>query len=88
MTRQPLLDDAASWRSLFDHYDVELTRPDLLVLKRRDSPRYSDPRPIGSITRRMAQRYRGSPGGPGRIHHDAGGDSQESLGSSAGDPLS
>jgi hypothetical protein len=46
--RQPLLDDAASWRSLFDHYDVELTRPDLLVLKRRDSPRYSDPRPIGS----------------------------------------
>ena len=47
--RQPLLDDAASWRALFDHYDVELNRSDLLVLKRRDSPRYSDPRPTGSI---------------------------------------
>jgi hypothetical protein len=48
--RQLLLDDAASWRSLFDNYDVQLARPDLLVLQRRDSPRYSDPRPTGSIT--------------------------------------
>ena len=48
--RHPLLDDAASWRSLFDHYDVQLTRPDLLVLQRRLSPRYLDPRPIASFT--------------------------------------
>ncbi len=47
--RHPLLDDAASWRSLFDHYDVELSRPDLLVLKRRESARYLAPRPIGSV---------------------------------------
>ncbi len=48
--RQPLLDDAASWRSLFDHYDVALTRPEVLVLKRRDSPRYLDPHPAGSTS--------------------------------------
>jgi hypothetical protein len=48
--RQPLLDDAASWRALFDNYDVELTRPEFLVLKRRESPRYLDPQPIGSVT--------------------------------------
>jgi hypothetical protein len=48
--RYPLLDDAASWRSLFDHYDAELTRPDLLVLKRRNSPRYSEAQPFGSAT--------------------------------------
>ena len=48
--RQALLDDAASWRSLFDHYDVELTRPGFLVLKRRATPRYADPRPTGSTT--------------------------------------
>jgi hypothetical protein len=46
--KQPLLDDPASWRSLFDHYDVQLTRPDLLVLKRRESSRYREPRLIGS----------------------------------------
>jgi hypothetical protein len=41
--RQPLLDDPASWRSLFDHYDVQLIRTDLLVLKQREVPRYSAP---------------------------------------------
>ena len=46
--RHPLLDDAASWRSLFDHYDVALARPEFLVLSRRDSPRYLEPRPSGS----------------------------------------
>ncbi len=48
--RHPLLDDAASWRALFDHYDVELARPGLLVLQRRDTPRYLPPAPAGSVT--------------------------------------
>ncbi len=48
--RNPLLDDAASWRSLFDHYDVEFSRADLLVLERRQSPRYYEPRRIGTVT--------------------------------------
>ena len=48
--RNPLLDDVASWRAIFDHYDVELMRPEFLVLKRRESPRYLEPRPIGTVT--------------------------------------
>ena len=52
--RHPLLDDAASWRALFDHYDIALTRPKLLLLKRRDSPRYLEPRPAGSTTGEIA----------------------------------
>jgi hypothetical protein len=48
--RLPLLDDAASWRALFNFYNIELTRSDLLVLQRRTSARYLEPRPVGSIT--------------------------------------
>lgn len=46
--RQPLLDDAASWRALFDRYDIALKRPEFLVLKRRNSSRYLEPRAAGS----------------------------------------
>jgi hypothetical protein len=42
--RQPLLDDAASWRALFDRYDVKLQHSDSLVLQRRRAGRYLAPR--------------------------------------------
>jgi len=48
--RNPLLDDAAAWRALFDHYDVELARPDLLVLQRRDTARNLAPSEASSVT--------------------------------------
>lgn len=50
--RQPLLDDAASWRSLFDHYDIAIVRSDGILLNRRSKPRYADPTPIGDIATR------------------------------------
>jgi hypothetical protein len=50
--KNPLLDDAASWRALFDHYDVQFMSPELLVLKRRDASRYREPRLIGSTVAR------------------------------------
>ena len=47
--KQPLLDDAASWRSLFDHYDIVLKQPDMFVLERRASSRFLEPRAVGSV---------------------------------------
>lgn len=47
--RHPFLDDARSWRSLLNHYDVEITQPNLFLLRRRAGPRYSDPVPMGSV---------------------------------------
>lgn len=48
--KNPLLDDAASWRALFDRYDVELARDDLLVLQRRDTSRNLAPSEAASVT--------------------------------------
>src|SRR5262249_30844741 len=42
--RHPLLDDAASWRALFDRYDIDVAEANLLLLKRRNSSRYLEPR--------------------------------------------
>jgi hypothetical protein len=50
--RLPFVSDARTWRSLIDWYDVELVRPQFLVLQRRTSPRYGAPHRItGTVAR-------------------------------------
>jgi hypothetical protein len=46
--RHPLLDDGASWRALFDHYDIVRSLPEFLVLRRRASPRFRGPNALCS----------------------------------------
>ena len=45
--RSPFIDDVASWRSLINWYDCELKRPEYLILRHRDAPRYSSSVPLG-----------------------------------------
>jgi hypothetical protein len=56
--RLPFVSDARTWRSLIKWYDVELVRPQFLVLGRRVSPRYNAPRRIGSTVARWNEPIR------------------------------
>jgi len=43
----PFYESPRTWQELFNHYDLQLTAPDLYVLKHRVKPRFDSPVPAG-----------------------------------------
>ncbi len=53
--RIPFLDEPLVWRALLDHYDFEYQTSDLVLLRRRNQPKFGEETPEGELTASWGQ---------------------------------